>query len=164
LIKKALKNVFCEHTLFTKTKEESKILIVSLYVDDLIYTANDMNMCDEFKNSMMVEFYMSDLGRMQYFLGVEVIQNPNGIFVCQKRYAREVLVRFRMNNSNSVHNHIVSGTTTFSLFLNFNICFCMWSEDDKLYYFKVDSDIPSEDDKLSQSLQLLTSPSESSFL
>jgi hypothetical protein len=150
--------------LFTKTKEESKILIVSLYVDDLIYTENDMNMCAEFKNSMIVEFYMFDLGRMQYFLGVEVIQNPNGIFVCQRRYAREVLVRFGMNNSNSVHNHIMPRTMTFSLFLNFIVCFCMWSEHDKLYYFKADSDIPSEDDKLSQSLQLLTSPSDSSFL
>lgn len=39
-----------------------------------------------------------------------MIQNPNGIFVCQRRYAREVLMRFGMNNSNSMHNPIVPGT------------------------------------------------------
>lgn len=62
-----------EHTLFTKSKG-GKILIVSLYVDDLIFTGNDKSMCDNFKSSMMLEFDMSDLGRMKYFLGVEVKQ------------------------------------------------------------------------------------------
>ena len=47
---------------------------------------------------------------MQYFLRIEVIQNPNGIFVCQRRYAHEVLVRFGMNNSNLVQNPTVPGT------------------------------------------------------
>ena len=69
-VREGFEKCFCEHTLFKKTKEGSKILIVSLYIEDLIYTGNDMNMCDEFKNSMMVEFDMSDLGRMRYFLGV----------------------------------------------------------------------------------------------
>ena len=58
----------CEHTLFTKSKEGGKILIVSLYVDDLIYTRNDCSMCDDFRRFMTSEFDMSDLGRMRYFL------------------------------------------------------------------------------------------------
>ena len=98
-----------EHTLFTK-KKGGKILIVSLYVDDLIFTGNDRAMCDEFKKSMMMEFEMSDLGKMKHFLGVEVKQSVNGIFVCQKRYAREVLARFGMEESNAVRNPIVPGT------------------------------------------------------
>jgi len=49
-----------EHTLFTKARG-GKFLIVSLYVDDLIFTGNDRGMCDEFKNSMMLEFDMSDM-------------------------------------------------------------------------------------------------------
>ena len=70
-----------EHTPFTKSKG-GKILIVSLYVDDLIFTGNDRSMCDEFKNSMMLEFDMSDLGRMKHFLGVEVKKCSDGIFIC----------------------------------------------------------------------------------
>lgn len=101
-----------EHTLFTKTKGD-KVLIVSLYVDDLIFTGDDKSMCDEFKNSMMLEFDMSDLGRMKYFLGVEVKQCSNGIFICQRRYAREVLTKFGMENSNAVKNPIVTGTKLF---------------------------------------------------
>ncbi|GJZ72806.1 retrovirus-related pol polyprotein from transposon TNT 1-94 [Tanacetum coccineum] len=99
-----------EHTLFTKSKEGGKLLIVSIYVDDLIYTGNDKSLCDEFKSSMMLEFDMSDLGKMRYFLGIEVIQSPNGIFVCQRKYACEVLARFDMGNSNPVLNPIVPGT------------------------------------------------------
>lgn len=49
-----------EHTLFTKLVD-GKILIISLYVDDLIFTGNDVCMCHEFKNSMMLEFDMTDL-------------------------------------------------------------------------------------------------------
>ncbi|KAJ9563755.1 hypothetical protein OSB04_008915 [Centaurea solstitialis] len=100
----------CEHTLFTKSKEGGKFLIVSIYVDDLIYTGNDESMCDEFKSSMKLEFDMSDLGKMRYFLGIEVVQSPGGIFVCQRRYANEVLARFEMGNSNPVLNPIVPGS------------------------------------------------------
>lgn len=97
-----------EHTLFTKSKGD-KLIIISLYVDDLIFTGNDKVLCDDFKNSMMLEFEMSDLGKMKHFLGVEVKQSPEGIFICQRRYAREVLTRFGMDESNSVKNPIVPG-------------------------------------------------------
>ncbi|RDY07861.1 hypothetical protein CR513_07964, partial [Mucuna pruriens] len=56
------------------------------------------------------EFDMSNLGRMRHFLGIEVIQSDAGIFICQRRYAREVLVRFNMTDSNPVRNPIVLGT------------------------------------------------------
>lgn len=53
-----------EQTLFTKVNDQGKYLIISLYVDDLIYTGNDEAMMREFKESMMKEFDMSDLGKM----------------------------------------------------------------------------------------------------
>lgn len=68
-----------QHTLFTKSKG-GKFIIVSLYVDDLIFTGNDRGLYDEFKSSMMREFKMSDLEKMKYFLGVEVKQCEEGIF------------------------------------------------------------------------------------
>ncbi|MCH86005.1 copia-type polyprotein, partial [Trifolium medium] len=61
-----------EHTLFVKQSGQGKILIVSLYVDDLIYTGNDEEMFERFKSSMKNKFAMNDLGKMRYFLGVEV--------------------------------------------------------------------------------------------
>jgi hypothetical protein len=58
--------------LFTKTNTRGKILIISLYVDDLIFTGNDELMFAEFKNFMLREFDMIDLGRIRFFLGIEV--------------------------------------------------------------------------------------------
>ena len=98
-----------EHTLFTK-RVYGKFLIVSLYVDDLIFAGNCKDICEEFKSSMQLEFDMTDLGKMRHFLGIEVIQNEVGIFICQKQYAREILLRFNMLESNSVRNPMVPGT------------------------------------------------------
>ncbi|KAL2585495.1 hypothetical protein AAZV13_13G001300 [Glycine max] len=85
------------------------ILIVSLYVDDLIFTGNDELMFAKFKSSMKHEFDMTDLGNMRYFLGLEVMQRIDGIFLCQKKYALEMLQRFGMDKSNSVQTPIVPG-------------------------------------------------------
>lgn len=98
-----------EQTLFIKTNNECNILIVSLYVDDLIYTGDNMVMIEEFKKSMMREFEMSDLGKMKYFLGIEVLQLSDGIFIDHKKYAMNVLKRFGMEGSNAILNSIVSG-------------------------------------------------------
>ena len=98
-----------EHTLFIKTNKEGKVLIVSLYVDDLIFTGNDELMFIEFKHSMKHEFDMTDLGKMRYFLSLEVFQKSDGVFISQKKYALEVLHRFGMDRSNSICNPIVPG-------------------------------------------------------
>lgn len=50
-------------------------------------------MISEFKSSVMREFDMSDLGKMRFFLGIEVLQRLNGIYICQRRYALEVSKR-----------------------------------------------------------------------
>lgn len=98
-----------EHTLFIKSRDGGKILIVCLYVDDLIFTGNDELMFAHFKKSMMLEFDMTDLGKMKYFLGIEVLQTADGIFIGQKKYVQEVLERFGMENCNSVKNPMVPG-------------------------------------------------------
>lgn len=48
-------------------------MIVSVYVDDLIFTRDDEQMMLEFKKSMMSVFDMTDLGKMRFFLGIEVL-------------------------------------------------------------------------------------------
>ena len=58
---------------------------------------------------MMIEFDMTDLERMRYFLGIEVLQRTDGIFISQRKYAQEILERFNMDQRNSVHNPVVPG-------------------------------------------------------
>lgn len=103
----SLKKCPYKHTLFIKITDEGKILIVCFYVDDFIFTGNDEIMFKDFKRSMMVEFYMTDLGKISYFLGIEVMQRPDGVFIDQRKYEQEVLDRFNMDQCNSMHNLIV---------------------------------------------------------
>ena len=59
---------------------------------------------------MMNEFAMTDLGKMRYFLGIEVFQSCEGIFIGQKKYIKDVLGNFNMLDCNLVKNPIVLGT------------------------------------------------------
>jgi hypothetical protein len=56
------------------------------------------------------KFVMTDLGKMRYFLGVEVKENDQGIIVNQSKYAGEILTRFGMENCNMVCSPIVTGS------------------------------------------------------
>ncbi|WMV55064.1 hypothetical protein MTR67_048449 [Solanum verrucosum] len=47
----------------------------------------------------MKVFEMTDLGLMAYFLGVEIKQNEDNVFICQKKYAQEILKKFHMEDS-----------------------------------------------------------------
>lgn len=49
----------------------------------------------------MSKFEMTDLGLLHYFLGMEIFQDTNGIFLCQEKYARDLLKRFHMFNCNT---------------------------------------------------------------
>lgn len=76
----------------------SDFLVVCLYVDDMIYTGSCKTLAAEFKSCMMKEFEMSYLGIMQYFLGLQVKHEEDGIFVSQRKYAKDLLLRFGMQN------------------------------------------------------------------
>lgn len=91
-VKEGFEKSCYEHTLFIK-RNENKTLMVSLYVDDLIFTSNDLAMIEAFKSSMKTEFEMSDLGEIKYFLGVQVRQTEKGIYISQQ-ISGEVLDRF----------------------------------------------------------------------
>ena len=87
-----------EPTLYLKRLGKNDFLIVCLYVDDMIYMGSSTSLIDEFKICMKKEFEMSDLGLLHYFLGLEVKQVEEGIFVSQRKYAIDLLKRFNMLN------------------------------------------------------------------
>lgn len=92
-----------EHALYVKEGEDGSILLVCLYVDDLIYTGNNSKMFDEFKKVMTREFEMTDIGLMSYYLGIEVKQDEDEIFISQEAYAKKVLEKFKMTNCKPVN-------------------------------------------------------------
>ncbi|KAF2297197.1 hypothetical protein GH714_019277 [Hevea brasiliensis] len=81
----------------------------------------------DYEQSMMLEFDMSDLGKMHYFLGIEVVQSTVGIFILQRKYAQEVLDRFQMKGAVSwslKKSAIVTLSTTEVEFVTATTCAC----------------------------------------
>jgi len=75
-------------TLYVKHKGNN-VLIVSLYVDDMLVTGDDTRLVEEFKQEMMQAFEMTDLGLMTYFLGIEIKQNENEVFIAKKNMQKK---------------------------------------------------------------------------
>ncbi|CAH9099164.1 unnamed protein product [Cuscuta epithymum] len=84
-----------EPTLYVK-RVGMEFLVVCLYVDDIIYFSSSQSLLTSFKASMTNQFEMTDLGLLQYFLGLEAKQGKEGTFLSQKRYAINLLKRFHM--------------------------------------------------------------------
>ncbi|KAL0403441.1 UNVERIFIED_CONTAM: Retrovirus-related Pol polyprotein from transposon RE1 [Sesamum radiatum] len=70
---------------------------------------NNQHMYENFKKVMAQEFEMSDMGLMSYYLGLEVKQRSDGIFISQEAYARETLKKFKMKECNHVTTPIECG-------------------------------------------------------
>ncbi|XP_034707553.1 uncharacterized mitochondrial protein AtMg00810-like [Vitis riparia] len=86
-----------EATLYVKGTD-ANLIVVSVYVDDLLVTGSNEKLVEEFKVEMLEVFEMTDLGLMSYFLGMEVKQDHDGVFISQKKYAKEILNKFHMED------------------------------------------------------------------
>nr|GFB04643.1 retrovirus-related Pol polyprotein from transposon TNT 1-94 [Tanacetum cinerariifolium] len=70
------------------------LLLVQIYVDDIIFAASTLELCDLFATLMCSKFNMSMMGKISFFLGLQISQNPRGIFINQSKYALESLKKY----------------------------------------------------------------------
>ena len=91
-----------EPALYRRVDKEH-LLLVAVYVDDLLVTGTSLEMIDEFKKGMATKFEMSDLGKLTYYLGIEVDQHSEGITLRQERYANKILDETGMQDCNAVY-------------------------------------------------------------
>ncbi|KAJ9560628.1 hypothetical protein OSB04_005788, partial [Centaurea solstitialis] len=82
-----------DKTLFIK-REKQEILLVQIYVDDIIFGSTKSSMCKEFEDLMHKKFKMSAMGELTFFLGLQVAQKENGIFIHQSKYVKDILHKF----------------------------------------------------------------------
>uniref|UniRef100_A0A1J3FUC1 Retrovirus-related Pol polyprotein from transposon TNT 1-94 n=1 Tax=Noccaea caerulescens TaxID=107243 RepID=A0A1J3FUC1_NOCCA len=92
-----------------RKEEGAGLLIIAIYVDDLFVTGTSLSLITRFKEEMSAKFEMSDLGRLTYYLGIEVFQHNEGITLVQKRYALKILEDTEMKDSNLVHTPMEVG-------------------------------------------------------
>lgn len=93
-------------TLFTR-KTGKNYFHVQIYVDDIIFASSDPKECDQFSLEMSSTFQMSMMGQMSFFLGLQVSQNPSGIFINQSKYANEILKKFGFESCDSVDTPMI---------------------------------------------------------
>ncbi|GJS48039.1 reverse transcriptase domain-containing protein [Tanacetum coccineum] len=69
-----------DQTLFIK-RHKGHILLVQIYVDDIIFGSTKKELCEEFEKLIKDKFQMSSMGELTFFLGLQVQQKQNGIFI-----------------------------------------------------------------------------------
>jgi hypothetical protein len=85
-----------DRTLFIKNQGTHK-LIAQIYVDDIIFLATLDSLAHEFSEEMKKEFEMSMIGKLNYFLGLQVKQTAKGIFISQSKYAKDLVKWFGLD-------------------------------------------------------------------
>ncbi|GKA52264.1 putative ribonuclease H-like domain-containing protein [Tanacetum coccineum] len=93
LLKSGYRRGTIDNTLFIK-KDMNNIMLVQVYVDDIIFGSTKKSWCGEFEALMKRRFQMSSMGELTFFLGLQVQQKEDGIFISQDKYVVEILKKF----------------------------------------------------------------------
>ncbi|GJX33230.1 putative ribonuclease H-like domain-containing protein, partial [Tanacetum coccineum] len=80
-------------TLFTK-RQKYDILLVQVYVDDIIFGSTKKHMSNEFETLMHDKFQIGSIGELSFFLGLQVKQKSDGIFISRDKYVAKILKKF----------------------------------------------------------------------
>ena len=98
LQEKGFKKGAIDSNLYIKT-EGDDLLVVLVYVDDIIFGCTNDSSVQWFANAMQSEFEMSMIGELSYFLGLQITQSSEGLFMSQNKYLKEMLKKFQMEYS-----------------------------------------------------------------
>ncbi|KAJ9543921.1 hypothetical protein OSB04_023628 [Centaurea solstitialis] len=102
-----------DKTVFIK-RTKTDMLLVQIYVDDIIFGSTKDDMCKEFEELMHKKFKMSSMGELTFFLGLQVKQKPEGIFINHSKYVASMLQKFGMNDAKpastpmETHKHLTA--------------------------------------------------------
>nr|GEU51124.1 hypothetical protein [Tanacetum cinerariifolium] len=75
-------------------RQRGDFILVQVYVDDIIFGSSNLQLCREFEALMHEKFQMSAMGELNFFLGLQVLQKEDVIFLSQDKYVGDILKKF----------------------------------------------------------------------
>nr|GEU34011.1 putative ribonuclease H-like domain-containing protein [Tanacetum cinerariifolium] len=94
-----------DQTLFIK-RQKDDILLVQIYVDDIIFGCTYKDLCKAFEKLIKDKFQTSSMGELIFFLGLQVKQKKDGIFISHDKYVAEILRKFDLTKGKSASTPI----------------------------------------------------------
>jgi hypothetical protein len=98
-----------DQTLFYLGRAE--IPIVQVYVDDIVFGGSSNSLVARFAEDMSRKFEMSMMGELQFFLGLQIKQSKEGTFVHQAKYTKDIVWKFKMEDSKAMATPMSTTTT-----------------------------------------------------
>nr|GFA69409.1 retrotransposon protein, putative, unclassified [Tanacetum cinerariifolium] len=105
-VKTTFLNGSVDPTLFIR-RNRNDLTLVQIYVDDIIFAASTPELCDLFAKLMCSKFKMSMMGKILFFLGLQISQSSRGIFINQSKYALESLNKYGFESYDPVDTPMV---------------------------------------------------------
>nr|GFA84162.1 uncharacterized mitochondrial protein AtMg00810-like [Tanacetum cinerariifolium] len=90
-----------EGSQFFGRRQREDFILVQVYVDDIIFGLSNPQLCREFEALMHEKFQMSAMGELNFFLGLQVLQKEDGIFLSHDKYIGDILKKFRFSDVRS---------------------------------------------------------------
>jgi hypothetical protein len=73
-----------------------------VYVDDIVFGGSSNSLVAWFAEDMSMEFEMSMMGELQFFLGLQIKESKEGTFVHQAKYTKDIVLKFKMEESKAM--------------------------------------------------------------
>lgn len=96
-------------SLFIK-RNSSSVTYVLVYVDDILITGSSSEAIEKVIQALSLSFALKDLGSLNFFLGIEVSQTPDGMLLSQQKYIKDVLLRAKMDDCKPIATPMSSST------------------------------------------------------
>ena len=91
-----------DHSVFYHHNLSGQCIYLVVYVDDIVITGSDQDGIQKLKQHLFTHFQTKDLGKLKYFLGIEIAQSSSGVVLSQRKYALDILEETGMLNSKPV--------------------------------------------------------------
>ena len=80
-----------DHSVFYHHNSSGQCIYLVVYVDDIVITGSDQDGIQKLKQHLFTHFQTKDLGKLKYFLGIEIAQSSSGVILSQRKYALDIL-------------------------------------------------------------------------